>query len=87
MSPGDLKVGIFTPYVGLTPDPNILAGAACAGPAEAETGSDTIGILTAADSVVDAADEVFAMAFGIESQATYDADGTDDTPVFPEPAE
>ena len=39
------------------------------------------------DSVIDADDEAFAMAIGIEGKATYDADGTDDTPVCSEPAE
>ena len=75
VSPGDLKVGILTPYVGLIPDPTTPADATCAGLAETEVSSDMIVIRTAADSVFIAADEIL---LAMEDKATDDMDGTDD---------
>ena len=84
ISPSNLNVGILTPYVELIPDPTTPAGATCAGPTETEVGSDMIGVRTAADSVVIAADEVL---LAMEDKATYDMDGTDDTSEVPESRE
>ena len=57
ISPGDLKVGIFTPYVGLTLNPTIHAGAACAVSVEIKVGNDTIGVRTAAAYDMDGTDD------------------------------
>ena len=75
---------LFTPYVGFITEPTIPTGANSAGPAETEVVCDMIGVCTAADSVVIAADEVL---LAMEDKATYDMDGTDDTPSVPKSRE